>query len=153
MDIGELIKSPDIDKNQHPQRIKNLPLENGISATTLYNSTSILEDSDDNNEVGLSHWLKTRRNFTLHHKPYNSKANAALLYKNHPSLADVEIGHFDTVYHSLVTGRKFQQPMPLSFVMLVILHGWRKEGLVSSTSSRFSSLNSLLGLDLILSTS
>lgn len=135
-----MIKSPGtgIDKNQDSKKLKTFRTSNGNSSTTLNNTlknTGNNTSSSDlnNNKFGLNHWLKTRSNFTLNHKPYNSKFNSEFEYKNHPSLKDVEPGHFDTVYHSLVTGRKFQQPMPLSFVMMVILHGWRKEGLVSDT--------------------
>ena len=80
--------------------------------------------------IGLSDWERKRREFTQGHKPYNSKSNAAIEYKSNPLLCDVEQGHFDTIYESIVSGKKFLKPMPLSFVMLVIVHGWRKEGLV-----------------------
>ena len=130
MDKGDLVKSPGIDNDQYSQKRNFFHLETKTSSTTLHNTAD-----KDNDEVGLSHWLKTRRNFTLDHKPYNPKANAEFEYKKHAILADVEPGHFDTIYHSLITGRKFQHPMPLSFVMLVIIHGWRKEGLVSNSNT------------------
>jgi hypothetical protein len=82
--------------------------------------------------IGLDHWNAVRAQFTQNHKSYNPHFDAAVSYKDNPLLSDVEPGHFDTIYQSMVTGRRFQNNVPLSFVMLVIRHGWRKEGLVIS---------------------
>lgn len=82
--------------------------------------------------VGLAHWQKVREDWTRGHKPYDAKYDAFKEYKSkHAMLQDVEPGHFDTIYTTLIaSGRKLLNPLPLSFVMLVILHGWRREGLV-----------------------
>lgn len=94
------------------------------SATTL---TTLDQDQQD---IGEPHWHRIRSSWTQNHTPYSPKFIAEISYRKHAALRDVQPGHFDTIYSSLVAGRKFQKGMPLSFVMLVIVHGWRREGLV-----------------------
>jgi hypothetical protein len=84
------------------------------------------EKPAERKRVGYEHWMELRRNYTQGFKPYNSKFDASIEYKKNQSLKGVEQGHFDTLYDSIVNGRTFQKPVSLSFVMLVILHGWRK---------------------------
>jgi hypothetical protein len=85
-----------------------------------------------NSDIGLSHWLKQREEFTQNHIKYDpySKGDS---YKRSPILAEVEESHLDSIYQSIISGRKFQQTAPLSFVTRVLLYGWLKEGMVTSS--------------------
>lgn len=96
-------------------------------------------DTSNIKDIGIEHWERTRREFTKNHVDYNDKFDPSESYKSHKLLKDVDSTHFETIYHSLVSGRRFQEPVPLSFCMLVILNGWRSDGttfvLILRTSS------------------
>ena len=124
------------------QKVGNLELQDSLK--TLHSG----DGGDEKGVIGFEHWQKVRGDWTQNHTRYDSKFNAELEYKKNDDLMDVEKGHFDTIYHSLVTGRKFQKPMPLSFVMLVIIHGWRREGLVR-VGCAMSSYQTLLTITLL----
>ncbi|KAI9208832.1 uncharacterized protein BJ171DRAFT_577183 [Polychytrium aggregatum] len=39
--------------------------------------------------------------------------------------------HYDTIYHSLMEQRRFARPVPLNFITAVLIHGWKREGLMT----------------------
>jgi hypothetical protein len=84
-------------------------------------------------DIGLTHWERTRREFTKDHTPYDINFDPSKAYKTHKILKDVDPSSFGAIYKTLVAGKRFQQPIPLSFCQLVIQHGWRNDGLVPPT--------------------
>jgi hypothetical protein len=51
-------------------------------------------------------------------------------YDRYPDLKDVQYDHLDSIYDSILQGRRFLKPMPLGFITQVLVHGWRREKLV-----------------------
>ena len=70
-------------------------------------------------EIGLGHWERQRACWTIGHHPYKSTVHD---YNSHPALKDVNESHFDAIYNSLVSGRRFTQPVPLSFVVKILVN-------------------------------
>ncbi|TPX59841.1 hypothetical protein PhCBS80983_g02253 [Powellomyces hirtus] len=83
--------------------------------------------------TGLSHWEQRRAAWIQGHKPYTQNPAPAAddWCKDNPALAEVDSTHFDAIYRSLVDGRRFAKAVPLPFVVAVLVHGWKKEGLWS----------------------
>ena len=79
--------------------------------------------------IGAGHWEEKRSQWTLKHTAYNPKSNPFEDFKKCPSLctfthsADVDESHFDAIYQSLISGRKFSSGVPLSFVTVILIHG------------------------------
>ncbi|KAJ3161764.1 hypothetical protein HDU86_006535 [Geranomyces michiganensis] len=80
---------------------------------------------------GLPLWEQRRAEWIAGHKPYSQNTRAATdqWAKDNPALVDVDQSHFDAIYKSMVDGRRFAKPVPLPFVVAVLVHGWKKEGL------------------------
>ncbi|KAI9091800.1 hypothetical protein DFS34DRAFT_313985 [Phlyctochytrium arcticum] len=99
-------------------------------------SPSASTDSPSASETtGLSAWEARRASWTKGHKPYSPHPPPAPdWFKSNPALADVDESHFDAIYKSLVDGRRFAKPVPLPFVVSVLIHGWKKEGLWHPTT-------------------
>ncbi|KAJ3286460.1 hypothetical protein HDU79_006463 [Rhizoclosmatium sp. JEL0117] len=85
--------------------------------------------SSHTHEPGLSHWESTRREWTKGHAPYSETGDCQRDYKAHPSVSKVHPSQFNDVYENLVNGRRFQKPVPLTFITAVLISGWKKEGL------------------------
>ncbi|KAJ3275644.1 hypothetical protein HDV01_007647 [Terramyces sp. JEL0728] len=86
--------------------------------------------AEDRKEVGLSHWEEQRKEFTKNNIPYSPNKSSMDAYKENPLLQDVEECHFDAIYELMVSGRKFIKHVPLSFVIVIMVHGWKKDGLL-----------------------
>ncbi|KAI8819365.1 uncharacterized protein EV422DRAFT_109460 [Fimicolochytrium jonesii] len=89
---------------------------------------------------GLSFWEQRRAAWVCGHKPYpEEEADKAKEAKEEhcdwasksPVLSEVQPGHMDAIYKSMVEGRRFARPVPLPFVVAVLVDGWKKEGLWS----------------------
>jgi hypothetical protein len=83
---------------------------------------------NQNNQIGYSHWLKIRNEFTKNHKKYNPNQIPSL--EEYPELNQVTSEHMETVYKGLISGRRFLSKAPLSFIIKVLIYGWKKENLV-----------------------
>lgn len=109
-----------------------------VTSTTIPSSTS-----------GLHVWERERREWTLNHKSGPSSPTShsqtshssspiattaatptsnTTLSSNHHLLKNITRANYDAIYSHLIDGRKLTQPLPLPFVMDVVIHGWRKEG-------------------------
>jgi hypothetical protein len=78
-----------------------------------------------NPQIGLDHYIQQRKEFTKTHKKYTTEPLPLPL-----DLSTIENDQFDTIHESLLQGRKFLKPTPLSFVFKVLIFGWKKEGVV-----------------------
>ncbi|KAI9011245.1 hypothetical protein BC832DRAFT_590488 [Gaertneriomyces semiglobifer] len=87
--------------------------------------------SDEELGVGVSTWERRRAEWTRGHQPYAATASLSSTdrFKNNPSLAEVNVSHYDAIYRSLMEGRRFANPVPLPFVVAVLINGWKREGL------------------------
>ncbi|KAI8929460.1 hypothetical protein BC831DRAFT_443700 [Entophlyctis helioformis] len=84
----------------------------------------------DAGHIGLTHWEQQRAQWAAGHRPYNAGLASAEAFKSHPNLFDVDDSHYTAIYTSLVNGRRFSKTVPLSFVITILIHGWRQDGLV-----------------------
>jgi hypothetical protein len=73
--------------------------------------------------IGLSNWNATRARWTSGHAPYNPNADASADFRQVPGLAEVEECHYDAIYNSLVSGRRFVKPVPLNFITTILVSG------------------------------
>ncbi|KAL2914890.1 hypothetical protein HK105_205634 [Polyrhizophydium stewartii] len=87
-------------------------------------------EQEDGGAIGAGHWEQQRQAWRASHRPYDPQAAASQAFRSHPALVDVNETHYEAVYQSLITGRRFTQGVPLSFVTTILIHGWRKEGMV-----------------------
>ncbi|KND00512.1 uncharacterized protein SPPG_04824 [Spizellomyces punctatus DAOM BR117] len=118
--------------NSQPATAEQRPAE--PSQLTALNEPSTTShpasSSASSSTTGLSQWEQTRAQWTRGHRPYSPNPPPAPdWYKSNPALADVDVTHFDAIYKSLVEGRRFAKPVPLPFVVAVLIHGWKVEGL------------------------
>ena len=67
-----------------------------------------------------SHWESVRSKWTINHTPYTESTNP-----EHP----YPIDQYDSIYSSLVAGKTLKKPLQLSFVVEILIHGWKSEGL------------------------
>ena len=74
-----------------------------------------------NKDIGYNHWIQVRQEWTRGQKAYDPNENGRESYKSHPLLADVQPSHFDTIYTSLVEGKRFVERVPLSFVITTLV--------------------------------
>jgi hypothetical protein len=81
--------------------------------------------------IGIEHWDAQRAIRTANHIPYDPNPKKKPQYGDNSILNEVEDAHLDQIYESMCSGRKFLSNVPLSFVMRVLLHGWRKDGFVA----------------------
>ncbi|KAI8893332.1 hypothetical protein BC833DRAFT_653001 [Globomyces pollinis-pini] len=90
-----------------------------------------MANDDQSQNIGFNHWIQQRNNIiATHTHPYEPLDNTSIKHKKNPLLQDVELYHLDDIYDALMSGRKFIQKVPLSFVTTVLIHGWKKDGLV-----------------------
>ncbi|KAJ3095986.1 hypothetical protein HK100_005675 [Physocladia obscura] len=93
---------------------------------------------DEGGVHGVNDWALRRALWTRGHAAYDNAADCTRDYKRHASVASIGPAQFDAVYANLVQGRRFSKPVPLSFIIGVlvllqshdlVMHGWKKEGL------------------------
>jgi hypothetical protein len=84
-------------------------------------SLSSIPETYNSNPIGLSHWEQRRAQWTRGHKPYDPETSASESYQSNPALKEVEPCHFDAIYQSLVDGRRFAKPVPLSFITTILV--------------------------------
>ncbi|KAJ3167943.1 hypothetical protein HDU88_001890 [Geranomyces variabilis] len=121
-------------EQQEPQpHTQPLPPQPGATATAASSSSSSPSPSSPSpsSARGLPLWEQRRAQWIAGHKPYSQNTRAATdqWAKDNPALVDVDQSHFDAIYKSMVDGRRFAKPVPLPFVVAVLVHGWKKEGL------------------------
>lgn len=88
----------------------------------------MLEQNPETTEpptTGLSHWLRRRQEWTRNHIPVHENTERTY-HTTCPHLADVEPAHYDAIYASLTSGRRFAQRVPLEFVVDLLWYGWKK---------------------------
>nr|KAJ3420016.1 NudC domain-containing protein 1 [Polyrhizophydium stewartii] len=107
------------------------PTEAGAEALAAEQAKLRLNrEQEDGGAIGAGHWEQQRQAWRASHRPYDPQAAASQAFRSHPALVDVNETHYEAVYQSLITGRRFTQGVPLSFVTTILIHGWRKEGMV-----------------------
>lgn len=73
----------------------------------------------------MSHWESIRKEWTLNHIPYSPDAQTESKYS---------VDHYDTIFNCLVDGKPPKNPLKLGFVVKILNHGWKAEGLFTPPS-------------------
>ena len=85
--------------------------------------------TDSSLDYGSIHFERKRQLWTLNHHPYDPNSNVAIDYKSHPKTQHIQQHQFDQIYALLASEKSFKNPLPLSFVMGVVIDSWKKQGL------------------------
>lgn len=83
-------------------------------------------------------WTKQRLQWTQNHKRYSMTKPIDSILKEHQSLRNISVIHYEPIYKSMVQGKKLSTPLPLSFVMDVYIFMWKKEGLWDPPSTEYN---------------
>ncbi|KAJ3215884.1 hypothetical protein HK099_006160, partial [Clydaea vesicula] len=111
----------------------------------------------DEDNIGIKYWERIRTNWTANHEPFNPilhrhstmslpsspkkqsdlldssnlKSNFNLNSNNDRKklLQHIKKDHYDLIYKNIISQRSFSEPVPLDFLVKVLVHGWEKEGL------------------------
>ncbi|KAJ3395752.1 hypothetical protein HDU92_005067 [Lobulomyces angularis] len=111
----------------------------------------------DEDNIGIKYWERIRTNWTANHEPFNPilhrhstmslpsspkkqsdlldssnlKSNFNLNSNNDRKklLQHINKDHYDLIYKNIISQRSFSEPVPLDFLVKVLVHGWEKEGL------------------------
>ncbi|OAJ45044.1 hypothetical protein BDEG_28212 [Batrachochytrium dendrobatidis JEL423] len=87
-------------------------------------------EQDRQGIIGYLNWQMRRDAWRKQHTPYDPTRPVSTNYKNNTTLQEVESTHHASIYESMISGRKFSKAVPVSFVIIILIHGWRSDGLV-----------------------
>ena len=76
--------------------------------------------------VGYDNWVAKRREWTLGHKLYLKDKKLII---EDPTLQSMSSESKDIIYENLSKGKKFSVPKPLYFVIEILVHAWKRDGL------------------------
>ncbi|KAJ1342043.1 hypothetical protein BSLG_003360 [Batrachochytrium salamandrivorans] len=78
-------------------------------------------ERDRRGSIGSLNWENQRQAWRRQHIPYDSSRVASKAFKNNASLREVDESHYDSIYESLLNGRRFSKGVPLSFVISILV--------------------------------
>nr|CAG8579037.1 7091_t:CDS:2 [Entrophospora candida]CAG8604101.1 259_t:CDS:2 [Entrophospora candida] len=162
---NDILKLTSADSSK-PQRLHNFQegsVENNLPVytTTTTNNTNLdflIEASitvENNNNVdnscccsksesGLEYWNRQRELWTRE----NSDGSGPFSNKNNPALVNFTPKNYNKIYDSLIYGKKkLSKPIPLPYVIKVLVSGWKRDGIwPSDQPSPTSSTNAQVPL-------
>jgi hypothetical protein len=68
----------------------------------------------------MSHFDSIRSQWTLNHIPYSESTH---------SHSTIPVDQYDGIYDCLISGKSLKKPLNLSFIIAVLIHGWKSDGL------------------------
>lgn len=80
--------------------------------------------STNQSQEPCSEWTRIRREWTRNHKKYSETKHP----QDHDQVRNLSIHHYNAVYAKLIASKKLKNPLPLLFVIDVLVYGWKSEG-------------------------
>lgn len=68
----------------------------------------------------MNNWESIRREWTYNHTPYSPNSRSEYAYPT---------DQYDSIYTCLVSGKTLKKPLKLGFIINILIHGWKSEGL------------------------